>query len=181
MKRLFPLACLALLPSILFAAPPVATTDYYISTQQSSGVVYVIVRLDPAAATTTSVSWSASDGTAKWGDDFDTKDGLVTFNVGEATKIFPIGLTTSPAITAAKTFTVFLNAGTGYDLGAQTSATVSIEPKAAAIPSPTPRVPPPTLRIDTKVVRGRVFIIATATDAFGQTVRKREVVRLKTQ
>ena len=107
----------------------------------TEGVPAVTLTLNRTGSTagSSSVTYTAADGTALVGSDFGVKDdptqptGTVTFNPGETSKTFTVPIINDTTPEAAKTFTVNLSSPAGAVLGTITTATVTIQDDQAAV------------------------------------------------
>ncbi len=117
-------------PSIGFAARagsveegiPISST----SIVAESGTPTVLVSLSQPVATTVTVNYTVSGGTAVSGVDFTLPAGTLTFAPGETTKLVPLALVDDPIVESAKTVVLTLSAANGATLTANTTHTVTI-------------------------------------------------------
>lgn len=79
---------------------------------------------DPA--TTITVNYTTSDGTATAGSDYVATSGTVTFGPGETQKTFPVTILDDALIENAENFFVTLTGVTGASVGQDSTATVTI-------------------------------------------------------
>jgi hypothetical protein len=98
--------------------------NYLIS--ESSNVPVKVIRANGTGSF--SVSYSTQDGTAKAGVDYTAKSGLVTFNVGDVSKIIDIPILNDTLRENNEAFTVvFTDLPPDVTLGTPSTATVTIE------------------------------------------------------
>ncbi len=100
------------------------TDDWY---YKLMGNAVVTVTLDVPAATTITINYAASDGTALAGTDYLATAGVLTFTPGAIAQPFPVGLLNNPANTTGRIFTVTLN-NPARAILLNTSASVLIVP-----------------------------------------------------
>lgn len=110
-----------------FPSVSLSSATYSVAENVSSGTLTVTAVLSATAAQTATVSYATGDGTATAGNDYTSANGTLTFNQGVKTQSFAISITDDSAIEADETFSVSLSSPSNASLGAQTSATITIE------------------------------------------------------
>ena len=95
---------------------------------QSAGTVTVTVNRTGGSSGAVSVSYATTNGTAVSGTNYTAASGKLSWNSGDSTaKSFSVTLTTQPAFSGTKSFTVTLSsAAGGAALGSPASAVVTI-------------------------------------------------------
>ncbi|NJM06296.1 hypothetical protein HC891_09015 [Candidatus Gracilibacteria bacterium] len=110
---------LPILPEVAFSA-----ADY--TSSEADGTAVLTVTLDQTAATTATVEYATSDGTASAGSDYTPISGTLTFNPGESSKTLTITLLSDSIVEASETFSVTLSAPSNATLGPPSTARVTI-------------------------------------------------------
>jgi hypothetical protein len=127
-----------------FVAPPalpanlgfVFNTDY---AYESTLVGTLIVRRDGNVASTVTVNYTSSDGTALSGTNYKTISGTLTFGPDETSKMISVPVISDGAGNGDKTFKVTLsNPSTGAELGKWSETAVTIRDQSFAPPPPPP-------------------------------------------
>ena len=117
--------------SILVADDDAGTLEFSaptFSVNENAGPAVVIVTRSGGSVGTVTVNYATSNGTALAGSDYTAATGTLTFGAGETSKNLNVAITNDTANEASETFNVTLSApGGGANLGAQTSASVSIQ------------------------------------------------------
>ncbi len=103
----------------------VAFATLSLEVRESASVAVLSVTLDGPSASTVTVDYAASNGTATDGDDFGTSgdpfDGTLTFAPGETEAWIVVPIIDQPAFDADRDFSVELSNPTGATLGDDTS------------------------------------------------------------
>ena len=93
-----------------------------------------VVTLSPAAATTVTVDYATSDGTAIAGSDYTATSGTLTFLAGETTKTVSVPVTDDAHEDSGETFTLTLSNASGARIDdATATATITNDDPAAAL------------------------------------------------
>lgn len=85
----------------------------------------ITVRLSPASASTVTVRFATSAGTAGTGD-YTSKSGTITFSAGQTSKVVAVSVTPDNADEADEAFTLTLSSPSGATLGSPSQATCTI-------------------------------------------------------
>jgi M6 family metalloprotease-like protein len=116
-------------PSIGFAAGQRGLADEApvgVSTVAEGVAPTVLVSLSQPAATTVTVNYAVTGGTAVSGADYTLPAGTLTFAPGETTKLVPLAFVDDSVVESAETVVLTLSAASGATLTANTLHTVTI-------------------------------------------------------
>jgi hypothetical protein len=107
--------------------PAVAFSAANYTGSEASGSAVLTVTLSQTAATTATVDYATSDGTATAGSDYEAISGTLTFAPGEISKVITVTLLSDNVVEESESFTVDLSAPSNATLGTPSSATVTID------------------------------------------------------
>jgi hypothetical protein len=96
------------------------------SGSEVTGTALVMVTLDKAVATSTSVHYATANGSATAGSDYTATSGTLTFAPGQTSKTISIPILTDQVADPGETFSVNLSAPVGVVLSTPSSAQVTI-------------------------------------------------------
>ena len=96
------------------------------STVAEGGAPAVLVALSQPAATTVTVNYAVTGGTAAAGTDFTLPAGTLSFAPGETTKLVPLALSGDTVVESAETVVLTLSVATGATLTTSAVHTVTI-------------------------------------------------------
>jgi hypothetical protein len=107
-------------------APEVSLSAASYTGSELGGTAVLTATLNQALASTASVQYATTDGTAKVGRDYTGISGVLTFDPGQTSKTFSIPILSDPELDVGETFTVTLSDPVNVGLVAPSSASVTI-------------------------------------------------------
>lgn len=96
------------------------------SVNENAGVVTITVTRTGSTTSTSTVRYSGTNGTAKYGTDYGGPNGSLSFARGETSKRFTVSITDDDLAEGSETFNLALSDATGAGLGSPNTAVVTI-------------------------------------------------------
>jgi len=96
------------------------------SVNENGGTATITVTRSGSTATTSSVNYATSNGTALSGQDYTAASGPISFGVGETSKTFNVTIADDGAVEGNETINLTLSSASGATLGSPSSAVLTI-------------------------------------------------------
>ena len=129
-------------------APTISVADAATSNENAAAIT-TTVTMSGASASTVTLNWSTSNGTASAGDDYSTAGGILIFNPGETSKTVSVNVLADNLPEGTETFNIGLsNVSTGATIADATGVITIIDDDG----SPTISVSPATVSENTSAV-----------------------------
>jgi hypothetical protein len=114
------------LTSLVAIAGPVEFKSSAFNVNEGDGTVLITVVRPGDVASTASVLYATSNGTAKEGTDYIAAFGVMNFAAGEATKTFPLLIIDNAFVDGSRTVNLILSNASGASLATPSSAVLTI-------------------------------------------------------